>query len=156
MLRFVSATFSGEDAKRSAWGDVYRLVDLRGQVGNGKSVLRLSASFDAAQFPAGEEYSCFVELYALEDDPAGAPQPLTLPWVRENSASVAARKVPMKGDGVWQQAAVEVPVTAQTRFVLVHLAVLRAKPFPQVEPVQFSAHFLDDVKLELFTRPNTP
>src|SRR5205814_4369 len=143
---FVSATFAGENAKHSAWGDVYRLVDLRGRVGEGRSALRLSASFDGVRFPAGEEYSCYVELCALEEDPAGAPQPLTLPWVRENSASVAARKVPMKGDGVWQEAAVEVPVSTQTHFVLVHLAVLRRKPYPPVEPVQFSAHYLDDVK----------
>ena len=92
----------------------------------------------------------------MEDDPAGAPQPLALPWVRENSASVAARKFPMTGDGVWQTAAVEVPVSPQTRFILVHLAVLRRKPFPPAEPVQFGAHYLDDVKLELVAKPRTP
>lgn len=156
MLRFVSATFPGEEAKRSAWGDVYRLVDLRGQVSPGKSALRLSANFDAMQFPASEEYSCFVELCALESDLANAPQPLVLPWVRENSASVTARKYPMKGDGVWQEARVEVPVTPQTRFVLVHLAIQRRKPSPPAEPVHFSGHYLDEVKLELLTSPNTP
>ncbi len=155
MLRFVSAIYPGEDAKVSAWGDAYRLVDLRGQVSE-KSVLRLTASFDAVQFPAGEKYACFVELCALGDDPATAPQPLTLPWVRENSAAVAARRIPMVGDGVWQAAVVEVPVSSQTRFVLVHVAVQRQKPYPPVEPVQFGGHYLDDVKLELFTKPDRP
>lgn len=156
MLRFVSATFAGENARRSAWGDVYRLVDLRGQVGDAKSVVRLSASFDAGQFAAGEEYSCSVELCALELDLTGAPQPLTLPWVRENSAATGLRKIPMKGDGVWQESVVEVPVSPQTRYLLVHLAVLRTKPFPPAEPVLFSGHYLDDVKLELLSRPSPP
>lgn len=156
MLRFVSATFAGENAKKSAWGDVYRLVDLREQMSGGKATVRLTANFNGVHFPQGEEYSCDLELCALEDDPAEAPQPLALPWVRENSASVAGRKFPMKGDGVWQEAVVEVPVSPQTRFVLAHLAVLRRKPFPPVEPVRFGAHYVDDVKLELLTQPDTP
>ncbi len=156
MLRFVSATFLGENAKQSAWGDIYRLVDLQGKVDDAKSVLSLSASFDAVKFPAGEEYLCSVELCALESDLTEAPLPLTLPWFRENSAATALRKFPMMGDGMWQEASVEVPVSPQTRFVLVHLAVMRTKPFPPSEPVQFGGHYLDDVQLELRTQPNTP
>jgi len=156
MLRFISATYAGENAKRSAWGDVYRLVDLRGQVADAKSALRLSASFVAAQFPVGEQYSCSVELCTLDRDMTDAPEPLGLPWMRENSAATALRKFPMKGDGAWQEATVEVPVSPQTHFVLVHLAVLRVKPYPPTEPVQFEAHYVDDVKLELFTKPSSP
>lgn len=154
MLRFVSATYPGENARRSAWGDAFRLVDLQGQVGHAESAVRLAASFNAAKFPAGEEYLCSVELCALEMDLTDAPQPLTLAWVRENSASTALRKFPMKGDGLWQDAAVEVQVSPQTRYVLLHLAVMRTKPFPPVEPVQFGGHFLDDVKLELISQPS--
>lgn len=150
MLRFVSATFAGENARQSIWGDVYRLVSLKDQV-KGKALLRVTAGFDGTNFPTGEEYSCDVELCALEEDPANAPQPLTLPWVRENSASVAARKFPMKGDGIWQEAMAEVPVSPQTRYVLVHLAVLRRKPFPPAAPVTFNAHYLDDVKCEILS-----
>lgn len=155
MLRFLSSTFAGESANRSGWGNVYRLVDLSGQVPDGATSLRLTAQFLGADFPAGEEYVCFLELCALEDDPAEAPQPLTLPWVRENSASVAARKIPMTGHGVWQGGTVEMPVSAQTRFALVHLAIQRRKPFPSSEPVHFSGHYLDDVKLELRTQSRT-
>ena len=156
MLRFVTATFAGENARRSAWCDVYRLVDLRGQVGEGRSAVRLSANFNAVQFPAGEEYSCSVELCAMEDVLTAAPQPLALPWVRENSASTALRKFLIKGDGVWQEASAEVPVSPQTQFVLVHLAVHRRKPFPPTEPVQFGGHYVDDVKVELLTYPSKP
>lgn len=156
MLRFISATHTGENAKFSAWGDVYQLVDLRGRVSNEKSVARLSASFNASRFSAGEDHLCKLELCALDMEFADAPKPLSLPWIRENSASTALRKFPMKGDGVWQEAAVEVAVSPQTRFILVHLSVMRAKPFPPVEPVQFSGHYVDDVKLELRTQPLLP
>ena len=47
-------------------------------------------------------------------------------------------------------------MSPQTRYVLVHLAMRRRKPYPPTEPVQFSGHYLDDVKLELRTQPNTP
>ncbi|MES2596195.1 MAG: hypothetical protein V4662_12705 [Verrucomicrobiota bacterium] len=155
MLRLLSSTFAGEAASRSGWGNVYRLVDLRDQEIDNASLLRLTAQFLAAEFPAGEEYVCFLELCALEDDPADAPQPLTLPWVRENSASVAARKIRMKGQGQWQGGTVEMPITTQTRYALVHLAIQRSKPIPSSEPVHFSGHYLDDVKLELRTQPRT-
>ncbi|MEZ0276222.1 MAG: hypothetical protein ACAH88_15040 [Roseimicrobium sp.] len=153
MLRFTSATYEGENVKQSMWSDVYRLVDLRGKVGEGKSTLRLSAAFNAVRYPEEEEYAGSVELCALEEDPSAVPQPLTLPWARENGSSVALRKVPLAGDGRWKQGVVEVPVSPQTRYVLVHLAVLRKKPYPPVEAVQFSGHYVDGVKLELITLP---
>ena len=153
MLRFVSASFEGENATHSAWSDIYRLVDLREQAGETKSVMRLSVSFAATQIPAGETFSCGVELCALETDLAEAPQPLALPWVRENSASTALRKIPLPGDGRWLDSSVEVRVSSRTRFVLVHLAVLRTKPYPPTGPVQFSGHYLDAVKLELLSQP---
>ncbi len=153
MLRFLSATFAGENAKQSIWGDVYRLVDLRGQIREGRALMRVTANFNGTHFPAGEEYSCDVELCALEEELANAPQPLALPWVRENSVAVGARKFSMKGDGLWQEAVAEVPVSPQTRCVLVHLAVLRRKPFPPAAPVTFNAHYLDEVKLELLSLP---
>jgi hypothetical protein len=154
MLRFTSATYEGENAKQSLWSDVYRLVDLRGQVGDAKSVLRLSASFNACPYPEDEEFAGSVELCTLDEDLADMPQPLTLPWARENGASVALRKVPLKGDGVWKKGVVEVSVSPQTRYVLVHLAVLRKKPYRPQEKVQFGGHYVDDVKLELITSSN--
>jgi len=156
MLRFVSASYPGENASQSAWGDVYRLVDLRGLVSDPKSVLRLTANFAAGQFPVEEEYSCSVELIALETDPKDSPQPATLPWMHENSASDAKRKFPINGNGAWQRAMVEVAVTPQSRFALMHLAMQRRKPYPPTEPVRFPAHYVDGVKLELFSGRELP
>ncbi|HSJ02723.1 MAG TPA: hypothetical protein VK956_09740 [Verrucomicrobium sp.] len=155
MLRFNSATHAGEDARRSAWGDVYRLVDVRKLVTNNHSALRLSASFNTIPHPTDEEYQCSVELCSLDSDPADAPQPLTLPWVRENSSSTVLRKFPLKNDVAWKSTNVEIPVTPQTRFVLVHLAVLRTKPYPPTGAVQFTGHYVDNVKLQVISQNPT-
>jgi hypothetical protein len=157
MLRFNSATHSGEDAKRSAWGDVYRLVDVRDLVlKDAQSVLRLTASFNASPYAENEEYLCSVELCSLETNPNEAPQPLTLPRVRENGSATALRKFPLKGDLTWKSTNVEVSITPQTQYVLVHLAVLRTKPYPPDGPVQFGTHYVDNVKLQVISQNPTP
>ncbi|TDU64537.1 hypothetical protein EI77_03987 [Prosthecobacter fusiformis] len=153
MMRFINATFTGENAEHSVWGDVYRLVDVSGQVSSGKGVLRLAAVFNCVPFPEGEEYSGKLELCALEDDLKEAPQPLTLPWVHENSAAIGLRKISLKGDGSWQGGTVEVPVSPRTRFVLVHLAVHRQQPLLPGKTAHFSGHYLDDVKIDLHVQP---
>ncbi|WP_038170288.1 hypothetical protein [Verrucomicrobium sp. BvORR106] len=156
MLRFNSATHSGEDAKRSAWGDVYRLVDVRNLVKDTQSLLRLTASFNAPPYPENEEYLCSVELCTLETNPNEAPQPLTLPWVRENGSATALRKFPLKGNLTWKSTNVEVSITPQTQYVLVHLAVLRTKPYAPDGPVQFGTHYVDNVKLQVISQNPTP
>lgn len=152
MLRFVSATHAGENARHSVWSDVYRLVDVRKLIGDEGATLRLSASFAAVASGSEEEYSGSLELCALDEDPGDSTQLLTLPWVRESSASNVLRKMPLKGDGRWKACAVELPVTRETKYVLVHLAVFQRKPYPPSAPVQFSGHYIDDMNL-LISRP---
>lgn len=147
MLRFGSATHAGENAVKSAWCDVYRLVDLRGVVAEEMASLRLVANFASTETDKNEEYVCFVELCAVDED----VMPDNLPWYRENSAAVATRKFPLKGDGQWKAINVMMPIPPQARFALVHVAVMRAKPARSAEPVQFGSHYVDDVKLELIS-----
>lgn len=149
MLRFIHATHTGENASKSTWGDVYRLVDLGSPAGENPDSLRLVANFAAAPFPAGEEYVCFVEFCAVEDGQLPTPLPADLPWYRENSASVAARKMPLKGDGKWLPVNVVMPLPPQARYILVHVAIMRSKPARSAAPVQFTGHYVDDVKLEI-------
>lgn len=149
MLRFTHATHVGENAPKSTWGDVYRLVDLGGPAGENPDSLRLVANFAATSYSAGEEYVCSVEMCAVDAGELPTPLPADLPWYRENSASVAARKMPLKGDGKWLPINVVMPLPPQTRYILVHVAVMRSKPARSAEPVQFTGHYVDDVKLEI-------
>lgn len=149
MLRFMHATHVGENASKSTWGDVYRLVDLGSPAGENPDSLRLVANFAATPFSADEEYVCAVELCAVQEGELPTPLPADLPWYRENSASVAARKMPLKGDGTWLPINIVMALPPQARYILVHVAVMRSKPARSAEPVQFTGHYVDDVKLEI-------
>lgn len=156
MLRFVSATYPGAPAQLSRWCDVYRLVDLRGQSRDATALLKLSASFAAAAIADSEKFECSVEMSVLEIEMTDLPQPPTLPSVAANSMSVVTRRFPMPRNDQWQDVTAEVPLSPQARYVLLHLAVLRVEPPLSMEPVHFSAHYLDAVKLELITPPYSP
>lgn len=149
MLRFTSATCAGENAPKSTWGDIYRVVDLGTPAGENLDSLRLVANFAANPYPEGEEYVCFVELCAVDEGSMPTPFPADLPWYRENSASVAARKMPLKGDGNWLPINVVMPLPPQARYILVHVAIMRSRPAASEQPVQFGGHYVDDVKLEI-------
>ena len=155
MLRFVSATFPGENAPVSSWGDVYRLVDVRGLAHEGKTALRLAASFNSVKSPTGEEYEYSVGLSALDVEMSELPQPLSLTSVASNSSAITQRKFPIKHSGQWEMGTVEVVITPATRFVLIHLAMVQSSPKPASGAVRFSGHYLDDVKLEIVTQPET-
>lgn len=153
MLRFGSATHAGENAPKSAWCDVYRLMDLSGLAGEEMASLRLVANFASTPVPAGEEYVCYLELCTVEEGVMPAALPDSLTWYRENSSAIATRKFPLKGDGNWKAINVVMPLPPQARYALVHVAVMRAKPARSAEPVQFGSHYVDEVKLELISPP---
>jgi hypothetical protein len=152
MLRFLSGTHQGENAPRSQWGDVYRLVDVRGIVGAGSTVARLSASFSQGPGAGANQFSCSVEAFALDEDQGALPSPLTHAWLRQNSSASGSRRLALPTVGGWQDLSVEVPVNPRTQFVLLHLAVIQNAPTLQTGAVRFPAQYMDDVKVELLTR----
>lgn len=149
MLRFVSATYPGENSPRSQWGDVYRLVAVRSLSSEGRTIARLSASFAGVPAETGEQYFCRAEAIALDLDRSALPAPLLLPWARENASAAISRMVPLIGNRQWQDVSVEVPISLKTQFVLLHLVVFRELPVIASGAVRFRGHYLDDVKLEL-------
>jgi hypothetical protein len=151
MLRFSRATHAGENAPKSNWCDVYRLVDLSGVASDEGVSLRLVANFASTTMAKDEEYVCFVELCTVEEGTLPTALPDSLTWYRENSAAIASRKLPLKGDGNWKAVNVMMPMPPQARHALVHVAVMRAKPARSAEPVVFGGHYVDDVKLELIS-----
>lgn len=153
MLRFVSATYPGENSPRSQWSDVYRIVDVRGQVSSGNTLARLSASFSQDSVAGREQFSCSVEAFSLDEDLGVLPAPLSHAWIRQNNSAAGSRRMALSASREWQDLSVEVPVTPRTQFVLVHLAVIQNAPSIEAGAVQFPGQYVDDVKLELVSRP---
>ncbi|MEK0447543.1 MAG: hypothetical protein RLZZ399_2864 [Verrucomicrobiota bacterium] len=156
MLRFVSSTHPEEHAPTSAWGDIYRLVEWPQSFAAEAGRLRLSASFAAEPAADAEQYAMSLELLALDSYPLDSTQPIALPSIRNLSNSVMARILPLNRDGKWQNLAVEAPISPSTRYVLIHLAMVRRFPKPSAEPARFSGHFLDDIKLEFLANSEAP
>lgn len=151
MLRFESASYPGENAPRSSWSDIYRLVEvseLGGAIGE-QTTVRLSACFAAAPFPDGEEYACNVGLYALETDPAAGSAPLALVSIRDSSIATGSRHMPLNRTGKWQVLSQELIVPPQARFLLIHLAMVEKLPKRTSGTACFRAHYLDDVRLDV-------
>ncbi len=153
MLRFLSATYPGENSPRSQWGDVYRIVDVRGLAGAGSTVARVSASFAQGVVTGEERFACRVGAYALDQDLSTLPSSLNHTWLQQNNSATGSRRAVLTGTGRWQEVSVELPITRETRFVVLHLAVVQEQPTLNSGVVQFSGHFMDDVKVELITRP---
>ena len=154
MLRFLSASYVGENSPRSSWSDVYRLVDVRdlGDPITERSALRFSASFNAAPFPSSEKYQFSVALYALESVPAATDARLSLPDVHETSLATGSRIVPITTPGTWQEITQELIIPPETRFVLVHVAMVQSLPDRTSGNARFAAHYADDLRLDLIRR----
>ncbi|MEI6713215.1 MAG: hypothetical protein WCO60_05650 [Verrucomicrobiota bacterium] len=154
MLRFVSASYPGENSPKSSWSDVYRLVDVRelGDPITERTAIRLSANFCAAPFSADEKYQFNVALYALDSLPSSAENHLTLPVVRETSVATGSRIVPITTTGTWQEITQELLIPPATRFVLIHVAMVQAVPKRTSGIAQFSGHYLDDIRLDLIRK----
>ena len=154
MLRFLSASYAGENSPRSSWSDVYRLVDVRdlGDPITERTAIRLSAKFNAAPFPSSERYHFSVALYALESAPNGAEAQLTLPVIREASLATGSRIVPITNPGTWQEITQELTISAETRFVLIHVAMVQSFPNRTSGNARFVAHYADDLRLDVIRR----
>jgi hypothetical protein len=156
MLRFESATHAGENSLKSAWSDVYRLVDARPYIlmAEGRPVTaRLAADFSMASDACGpdERYSVSVHLYAFDRDISDAPKPLPLGWVSENCVASGTKRVPIEcGKQGWRRVTVDASLPPEAKFVLLHVSAVRDYPKPTSEPAVFAGHFVDDVTLELY------
>ena len=156
MLRFERATHAGENSPKSAWSDVYRLVDARPFIllAEGQPVTaRLAADFSMASDACGpdEKYSVSVHLYAFDRDISDAPKPLSLGWVGENCVASGTKRVPIEcGKQGWRRVTVDASLPPEAKFVLLHVSAVRDYPKQSSEPAVFAGHFVDDVTLELY------
>ena len=151
MLRFLSGTYDGENVQRSQWGDVYRIVDLRGMVGPKRTNARISASFAQSPVPDGTKFTCSVEGFALEVDQNALPPHPTPGWLRQHNSASGSRMIPLIGNRSWQDLSIEIPVTQKTQFLLLHLAITQRAPILETGTATFTHQFMDDVSVDLLT-----
>lgn len=151
MLQFLSATYSGEQAQRSQWGDVYRIVDLRGLVGPKRTSARISASFAQSPVPDNTRFTGSVEGFALDVDIETLPTHPSLNWVRQHNSASGSRMMPLIANRSWQDLGVEIPVTPKTQFLVLHLAITQREPNLETGTATFSHQFMDDVSVDLLT-----
>jgi hypothetical protein len=155
MLAFGRSTFAGEHPSASGWCDVYRFVDGRPFLALAEPrpvTARVTARFSIAPGGCidGEAYSASVRVYAFASDISDAPHPLSLAWVLETCIACSTTKVPLEwGQTGWRRVAVDAPLPAEARFLLLHVSAVRDEPRPTSEPATFRGHFVDDVTLDL-------
>jgi hypothetical protein len=154
MLRFLSASYPGENSSSSSWSDVYRLVDVRDLGGpiTERTAIRLSAHFTAVPSPPSEKYQFSVALYALENVPSGEDAHLRLPSILEASLATGSRIVPITAPGTWQELSQELVVPPETRFVLIHISMVKALPKRGSGVALFTGHYVDDLRLDLMRK----
>lgn len=153
MLRFRSASHEGEDSPRSQWGDIYRMVNVSGIAGAGRTVARVSASFAQEVSGVREGFSCSVEAIALDEDLSTWSGRVDLNRLRQCSSAAAHRKESLQPTADWKDVSVEIPITTKTHYVMLHLAVVQEQPSLESGIVQFKGHFADDVRVEVIHRP---
>jgi hypothetical protein len=66
---------------------------------------------------------------------------------------MGSRRAVLTTARTWQDVSVEVPITKETRYVMLHLAMVQEQPNIHSGAVQFAGHFIDDVKMEVISRP---
>lgn len=160
MLRFRREDFDGP--AKPAGGHiavVYRLIDLRPhrhEIARGSGVVEVSASFNAANFPADERYGCAISLYAL--DAGSLPERAgRLGSALSNEALAMARSSRTMLDrspAEWQRVTTELRLPPQAEFLAVRLHISQA--FESATDSIFSGSYVDDVLVSLTRRPPLP
>ncbi len=149
MLQFLSATHPNENSPRSLWGDIYRVIDLSTLADSGKRAVRVSAWF--AQGPKADDrkFSCSVHAILLEKELNALPERADIAELLRHSAASASRKVALSSGGTWKEVAVDVPLSPQTRYLVLHLAIAQDQPQLSSGSVNFPGHFVDDVQVSI-------
>ncbi|MDR3404906.1 MAG: hypothetical protein P4L99_20545 [Chthoniobacter sp.] len=133
-------------------GDLMQLVDLRPfkeDFASGNAILEVSASCAMASEETEEKFRFSVQVYAYSGTPdelEGNPHE-----VIQSALASGLRGVRLAGGRKWQKVTTRLLLPAEADFVMVKLLVSRLVP-RQSGPVEFTGHYIDDVKLVLTTQ----
>lgn len=158
MFQFLRSDFEGERFTRSATGEVFQVIDLRGwSRPSGPVNVEVAGRVNSVRIARGEDYRWVAHAFAFETDPTARPREPDHSWLyRECLTSAHRRDVPDDGDPAsWQKVSVELLIPPTANYLVVSFGVVRVRPAPTADPVRFPGHFLDMVEVvPLTTTPN--
>jgi hypothetical protein len=160
MLRFLRADYPGKEKQVGYFGDLYRVIDLRGDVSqfaDGNAVVSVEAAFASLALEESSRFSPHLLLHALEKLPANAEA-----WhamietprrLEEASLASASRQEFFLSSDPWRHMSLEMRLPPRTRYLLVglHIGDMEAARYSGGLPsdVEFDGQFVDDVRVKL-------
>jgi uncharacterized membrane protein len=134
-----------------------KIVDVRAftrETNGGEVVLSASALFNAATFPEAERYDGVVTLYAVDE--IGYTEKNLLKDSLAHSCSGPGLSLD-RNPATWESATARLQLPAGTHFVVVKVSVRRWTKNKESlstlpNPVNFSGHFVDDVRASIHVR----
>ena len=160
MLRFLRADYEGKEQQVGYLGDLYRVIDLRGDVSqfaDGNTVVSVEAAFASLALKESGRFSPHLSLNALEELPASAEAwhaMIEIPRRLEKASLASARRQEFfSSSDLWRCMSLEIRLPPKTRYLLVglHIADLHAARNSSSLPpaVEFEGQFVDDVRVML-------
>jgi hypothetical protein len=159
MLRFLRADYEGKTAADGYVADLYQLIDLRPyqrEFADGGAVVELSASFNAAAFPATERYAAGMSLHTLDAETvhAGNLSDREMLNAETLAMTTSSRLLLDRDPATWQRQTAELRLPPNAEYLLVRVGVTHATKTQQ--RVEFPGQYLDEVRLVLTRRAPLP
>lgn len=152
MLRMLRADYEGKPTQPGYSADLYRVIDVRPHrelIASGHARLRVAMPFNAAPFPADEEYVGSVGIYALDASVDWDALSGDTGFINEAAIAMARTGTGRcdRDPRTWQVAQNELRLPPTTAFVLIHLGIAHATSAQRRET--FDGHYLDGVRVHL-------
>ena len=161
MLRFARGDFEGRSIPSSHSSDVLRLVDVRpfrSGFSDGGAVVQLTAMFNAVSFPADENFSATLTIFALDAGLVGNEKVKGENVLSTESLAYSrSSKVAMDRDpATWQKVSNELRLPADTDYLMIRMGMSNDTKSKSTRRDSFAGHFADKVQLVIARRAEIP
>lgn len=157
MLRFLRGDYEGKNIPSSHSSDVFRLVDVRpfrGEFADGGAVVLLSALFNAARFPADQNFSATLTIFALDASLVGNDMVKKENVLSTESLAFSrSSKVAVDRDpATWQKVSNELRLPPGTEYLMLRMGMSNDTKSADKRRDSFPGHFADKVQLIIARR----